>query len=290
MKFLFSLMLIVFLPLVSKAEFTGPIYVLQGVDKDNVSDSSLRAADGFSIRVSWNAIDQGTSYNFKFLDSQIARARKLNKPWMLRLMTGENSPGWLKKKVPIYQDAPIPWNSTAQQALSSMIRRLGERYSGDPLLNTVHLSSTANSSSAEMHLAKGIQNVKGYSDQKIVDAWRSAIQAYSSAFPGQHLALNEAWEPKGSEDGRITWAVIADCKAILGGRATFQHNSLKADTSPTAKHHAVILELQKQGWPTGFQTACPAGNRDRFGGSFNEIFSIPGVSKAKYLEIYQGDL
>jgi hypothetical protein len=271
----------------ARAVFEGEIYVLQGIDKDNVSDSSLREADGFSIRFSWASVDKGTSYDFRWLDSQIARAKKLNKPYMLRMMAGTKSPGWIKGAW--YKDAPLPWNTTAQASLASMVRRLGERYSGDPNLYLVHLSSTANYESAEMHFADGITKIKGYTNQKMIDAWGSAITAYAGAFPGKYVALNASWEPPGG-NGEVTLAVVDKCQRTLGGRAAFQHNSLKADTSPTAKHHKLILDLQRLGWMTGFQMACPSSNRDRFGGAFSEIFGIPGVDKAKYLEIYQGDL
>jgi hypothetical protein len=272
---------------VSRASaYDGLIGVLQGVDKDNVSDSVIKEADFFSIRASWKGIDKGTRQDWDWLDSQVARAHKYNKPFMLRIMAGENSPTWIGGAW--YKGAPLPWNTKAIDAWLRFVDKLGARYRGDPLLYVVHLSCTANYSSAEMHLAPGLTNVKGYSDTKIIMVWFDATNAFAAAFPNTLLALNESIEP--DSKGTVTYPVVENCKALLGGRAVFQHNSLKASTSPTAKHHQLILQLQKQGWRTGFQTACPSSNRDRFGGSFSEIFSLPGVNQAKYLEVYQGDI
>jgi hypothetical protein len=147
-------------------------FLLQGVDKDNVKDSALRdpSVAGLSIRVRWASIDKGTNFDWAWLDSQVNRCRALRKPFMLRLMAGEHSPTWIQG--PWYRDAPVPWNTTAQNALSQAIAALDNRYAGDPRLVGVHLSSTANYDSAEMHIAPGLENVNGYSDSKMIDAWK----------------------------------------------------------------------------------------------------------------------
>lgn len=261
-------------------------FVLQGVDKDNVKDSSLRdrRITGLSIRASWASIDNGSKFRWGWLDSQVKRCRALNKPYMLRIMTGEHSPTWVQGAW--HRGAPLPWNTTAQRALAQAIAALGNRYSGDPLLVGVHLSSTANHSSAEMHIAPGVTNVYGYSDAKMIDAWASAIDSYGAAFPNCALILNATLEP--NHRGGITHPVIARCQQRLGFRATFQHNSLKASTPMSARHHELILDLGRDGWRIGFQMACASSSRDRFGGSFEEaIKRAPG---ATYFEIYQEDI
>ena len=260
-------------------------FLLQGVDKDNVRNSALLdgSITGLSIRVSWASIDTGSQFEWGWLDSQVARCRMLGKPYMLRMMTGENSPNWIQGAW--YQDAPIPWNTTAQRALSQAIAALGNRYAGDPLLVGVHLSSTANYSSAEMHIASGLSSVSGYSDVKMIEAWEKAIDSYAAAFPNCALILNATLEP--NHRGGITYPVIEYCQERLGSRATFQHNSLKASTPMGARHHQLILGLGRDGWRIGFQMAC-ASYRARFGGSFDEAVALaPGAS---YFEIYQEEV
>ena len=213
------------------------------------------------------------------------RCRKLEKPYMLRMMAGKHSPTWIAGEW--FGDAPLPWNATAQDALSKAINKLGERYANDPLLACVHLTSTANNRSAEMHIADDITLHRDYSHAKMITAWQRSIDSYSSAFPNTALSLNVVLKP--TRRGEITFPVIDYCKSKLGGRATFQHNALKAKVSPRWKGHLLILGLGQQGLPTGFQMACPSSNTDRFGGSIQEAYRQAGVN-ANYFEVYQGDL
>jgi hypothetical protein len=260
-------------------------YVLQGIDKANVSDSAIRAADGFSIRVSWAAIDKQTRLDWSWLDSQIARAKKAGKPYMLRFMAGTKSPKWIGGTW--YQGAPLPWNTTAQAKLSQFVMLAGARYASDPNLMCVHLSSTANHESAEMHLAPGLTNRSDYTLAKLTTAWTNAVEDYGRAFPGVSLALNASIEP--DSRGALTTAVIAHCQSSLGERATFQHNSLKASTSESAAHHELIAALSATN-RTGFQMACPSSNGDRFGGTFAQAIAKGDRAGADYYEVYQGDV
>jgi hypothetical protein len=261
-------------------------FVLQGIDKKNVRDSSLRdrSISGLSIRFSWSNIDNGSKYEWSWLDAQVKRCRDAGKPYMLRMMTGEHSPSWIPGEW--HRGAPIPWNTDAQRALRQAIAAMGNRYGGDPLLVGVHLASTANHSSAEMHIAPGIEFVSGYSDAKMIGAWEDAIDSYGAAFPGCALILNATLEP--NHRGAITHPVIAHCQMRLGSRATFQHNSLKASTPVSARHHQLILDLGGDGWRIGFQTACSSEEIERFGGTLGEaVAKSPGAS---YFEIYQADI
>jgi hypothetical protein len=256
------------------------------VDKSNVKDSSLRNRNvaGLSIRVSWSRLDKGSHFEWGWLDSEIKRCRTLGKPYMLRMMAGDNSPSWISGAW--HQGAPVPWNTAAQDALDEVIRALGNRYASDPLLVGVHLSSTANSNSAEMHLASGLASVSGYTERKVIDAWTRAIDSYAAAFPTCALILNATLEP--NHRGGITYPVIEHCQRRLAARATFQHNSLKASTPMYARHHQLILDLGRDGWRIGFQTACASSDQSRFGGSFQEaVDRAPGAS---YFEIYQSDI
>jgi hypothetical protein len=261
-------------------------FLLQGIDKSNVKDSSLRDSSvaGLSIRVSWASIDKGTNFNWTWLDSQVNRCRALRKPYMLRMMAGEKSPTWIQGAW--YRGAPVPWNTTAQNALSQAIAALGNRYAGDSRLVGVHLSSTANYESAEMHMAPGLENVYGYSDAKMIAAWKKAIDSYAAAFPNCAVILNATLEP--NHRGGITYPVIDHCKWRLASRATFQHNSLKASTPFDARHHQLILGLGEDGWRIGFQMACSSYDRSRFGGTLQQAIGLaPGAS---YFEIYQEDV
>ena len=261
------------------------IFVLQAVDEANVQESNLQKADGLSIRFKWMSVDKGSTWDWSFVDSQVDRCRKFGKPYMLRMLAGKHSPTRIDGEW--FAEAPLPWNETAQSALSQAIEKLGERYASDPLLACVHLTSTANNRSAEMHIADRITLRPDYSHAKMITAWQKSIDSYSSAFPHTALSLNVALKPTGK--GEITYPVIDYCKSKLGDRATFQHNALKARISPRWRGHLLILDLGQQGLPIGFQMACPSSNKERFGGSVEEAYRQAG-EKSSYFEIYQGDL
>jgi hypothetical protein len=231
------------------------------------------------------SVDKGATWDWSFVDSQVERCRKLGKPYMLRMLAGKHSPSRIDGEW--FGDAPIPWNAAAQDALSKAIDRLGERYAGDPLLACVHLTSTANNRSAEMHIADDITLHRDYTHAKMITAWQKSIDSYSSAFRNTALSLNVTLKPTGK--GEITYPVIDYCKSKLGDRATFQHNALKARISPRWRGHLLIRGLGQQGLPIGFQMACPSSNQQRFGGSIEEAYRQAG-EKASYFEVYQGDL
>ena len=248
--------------LVTSATAAPPHFVLQGVNKANVTAESLKKSDGLSIRFS-----QG---NWQFLDSQVARSKKAGKPFMIRMMdTGKNP----------------PWDATALKNHAEAVQVIGRKYANDTGLACVHISSTATHESAEMHTDPAVLQRKDYTVEKHIAAWTHAVNAYAAAFPNTPIVLNASIEP--DSKGAVTYPVVAYCKG-LGWRATFQHNSLKASTSLTAKHHQLIVDLGKQGWRIGFQMACPSSNRDRFGGTFEQ--AVNKATGASYLEIYQSDL
>jgi hypothetical protein len=201
------------------------------------------------------------------------------------MLAGKNSPTRIDGEW--YAEAPLPWNETAQSALSQAVTKLGERYASDPLLACVHLTSTANNRGAEMHIADGITLRPDYSHAKMITAWQKSIDSYSNAFPRTALSLNVVLKPTGK--GEITYPVIDYCKSKLGDRATFQHNALKAKISPQWRGHLLLLHLGQLGLRIGFQMACPSSNLERFGGSLDEAYRQAG-EKASYFEIYQGDL
>jgi hypothetical protein len=267
------------------------IFVLQEPDRANVSDANLSKAEGLSIRVRWNSIHRSSGpLRWGFLDSQVARCKRFGKPYMIRVMCGKHSPAWISGQW--FKNAPVPWNTSAQAALSQFVTMLGARYGADPDLVCVHLTSTCNYANAEMHLCPDIHKASGYSLEKLIDAWRFGIDDYGRAFPDCALALNVSIEPPSPRTvkGHLTDATVANCQRILGERATFQHNSLQADLPETARHHQLIANLAAEGWRVGFQMVCPSSNRDRFGGSLATAYAKGERAGAQYYEVYQSDL
>src|ERR1700687_909331 len=85
-------------------------FVMQQVGGQNVSDAKLSSSKwaGIVIRQRWSAVQPTpTTTDWKFIDEQIARAKKYGKKYILAIYTGDNDPSWLN--VPLYLTAPCPW-------------------------------------------------------------------------------------------------------------------------------------------------------------------------------------
>ncbi|MGG7381744.1 hypothetical protein ACQ7B2_24370, partial [Escherichia coli] len=91
-----------------------------------------------------------------------------------------------------YNGVPIPWDPAVNAAHSEMVAALGDHFQDETAIAAVHISSPATNRSLEMFLPNGLNTLPDYSDQKIIDSWKSAIDAYSTAFPNTSLVLDIA--------------------------------------------------------------------------------------------------
>jgi hypothetical protein len=224
--------------------------------------------------------------SFDWIDGQIERARRFGKEVTLGIYTGSNSPNWLG--VPTVDSVPLPWNPTVLAAHNKLIAELGTRYRDDPTVVAVHMSGTATNDSLEMHYPVGLEHHAEYTDQKVIDAWKLAIDAYSTAFPNTALVLDVAMVP--NEGGAVTYAVIEYARQMLGERANFIHCSLKASTQPAATHHQTIVNLGSEGARIGFEMVSPSIDTERFGGPFSDALALGELAGAAWYQVYQADV
>jgi hypothetical protein len=274
-------------------------FVIQKVGGQNVSDAKLSSPkwDGIVIRERWSAIEPtSTTSDWTFIDQQIARAKKYKKKYVLGINTGNNAPRWLG--VPLYQEAPYPWDPTMLTAHGRMVKKLGERYADDPDLVGVHLSGPTRgpSGSLEMQLAVGLTSEKDYSEARVITAWQTCIDQYAQAFPDCALVSKGGVAPGGGK-ATITQAVFDYLYAKYPDRANVSHCALKAGTQEQALHHRVVVNMGRRGCRIGFEMVGPSvggkngqkGPLRRFGGSFAEALQMAERANAQWLTIYQGD-
>ena len=202
-------------------------------------------------------------------------------------MTGANSsPDWIGGEW--HRGAPVPWSPVLDKYYGELFAELGRRYADDPLLVGAHITGPT-FPSAEMHPAPGIESVKGYSDQKMLDAWSGAIDKYAAAFPNNACILSISVRPPAS---RYLAKTIDHGRAKLGKRFTLEHNALKAGTQPLAPHHQVIAQQHQRGVRVGFEMVCAAANNaKRFGSP--DVMNGVKIGKAAggtYFDIYPPDL
>jgi hypothetical protein len=271
------------------AEQPSGFYLMQGLHQQNVRDDVLASPEisGIHLRDQWSLLEPDALTNsFDWLDSQVDRATALGKNVSLGIYAGISSPTWLN--VPLYNSVPLPWDPTVLAAHNAMVADLGAHFSDENAITAVHISSPATTRSLEMFLPEGLITVPGYSDQKIIDVWKSSIDAYAEAFPNKTLVLDVAMAPDAR--GAITDAVMDYAATTLGDRINFIHCSLKATTSPTAPHHQRVVAERLAGASIGFEMVGLSSDTLRFGGSFADALAIGQAAGASWYQIYQSDI
>src|SRR5687767_5417706 len=95
--------------------------VLQG--KRPVSDSPLALPQvaGLTIRARWAWLHPSAGkFDFSFLESQVARCRKLGKPFKIRVLTGVAcAPKWIGG--PWHLGAPVPWSPQLAEHYGALV-------------------------------------------------------------------------------------------------------------------------------------------------------------------------
>jgi hypothetical protein len=274
-------------------------FVMQQVDRQNVSDAKLTSPKltGIVIRQRWSSVEPtANTYDWKFIDSQAARAKKFGKKYILAIYTGDNDPAWLN--VPLYLGAPFPWDATMLAEHGKMVEQLGKHFAMDPGLVGVEIGGPTRSPSGslEMHLATGLTFQNGYSETKMIAAWKQCIDQYASAFPDCALISDGGVAPGGGR-ATITQAVFDYLFAKYRDRANFSHCALKASMPENALHHVLVVNMGKHGGRISFEMIGPSvggtngenGVVRRFGGDFAQALQIAERAHAKWLKIYQGD-
>lgn len=264
-------------------------FVMEAVHRANVRSGILSSPQlaGIHLRDEWALAEpQPGSFNFAWLDGELARAKSFGKQATLGIYAGNNSPAWLH--APMVGGAPLPWDSKTDAAFYAMVAQLGLHYSAERAIAAVHMTSPATDASMEMYLAAGVKNRSDYSDQKIIDVWERSIDAYGSAFPNTALVLDLAMVP--DSRGAVTRAVDEYARATLGDRFNAIVCNLKASTNLDAKHIRELERLHSEGVRIGFEMVGPSSDQQRFGGSFTSALALGRQLGGSWFQVYQGDV
>ena len=268
---------------------------------------------GVSLRGRWNEFQPGKeSFEWSF-DNEIARAQRAGKKVFLRVdpsrmpdwMPAEGAQSFAFRVANIHgkdfgqsKNMPVPWDPVFITCWSHFIQQMGQRYAHNSTVVMIQMAG-ANQGGGELHLpsdpdAKMQWVEKGYTEEKLVTAYKQIIDAYDAAFPQTQLGLNisEALFQDGAAE---TIAQYAFHK--LGRRLSIQHNALHATTKPEAfRIHKIVRSYERKA-TVGFQLLSPASSKKNyngmgngFGGELHTAFDIGLASGASYFEIYPMDL
>jgi hypothetical protein len=179
---------------------------------------------------------------------------------------------------------PKPWDPVMLEAWGRFVAALGVKYSDDPSITLVHLSGPV-ADSGEMHLPPALATESGAAE-RVFDAWKQVLDAYSEAFPATAVSLNVS-NPLTGRDG-LAERVVSQAIEILGERATLQNNSLSAKTSRRFEVVDLLALQSSEGARIGFQMLSPSPH-PRFGGEFEQAIEFADQLGARFYEIYMAD-
>ena len=277
--------------------FSNPrgIYLLLSAGK--LPENRLLKLDfvkGISIRVRWRDIEKGPSeFDWSYLDRMFSLAQKEHKKVFLRLLGGFWAPRWIYQKgVPSFEielqgtgpaasaffqrygkkvKLPKVWDETYIKYWTSFIKAVGKRYADRNNLVLVHLSGPT-FFSAELIMARNQEELKtlldrGFSEDKLLNAWQKTFMYFSNAFPRQYLALNVHYVIK--ERPELVKKIFKLARSSLGSRLALQGNWLsprhihwlkakdRLKNPPDEFFLRLFRKAREVGIIIGFQTAAP---------------------------------
>jgi hypothetical protein len=323
------------------------VYFLQKADTpfEDGEISSPHVA-GLSVRSGWQKIEpEEGAYNWEYLDGAVKTAGRNGKKVMLRVLAGIATPQWVYKAGvrkfeytdqnpyhPTYGQSlviPVPWDDAYLDRWAAFVKALGARYNGEESVSIVQMTGPARG--GEMHLdAKKDREgwrAAGYTNARLVEAWKRTIDAYAAAFPDKCLAIDIA-KPVAFDNGlEVVRDVLAYGYARLGARFCVQGNWLSAKTGDDFDLYGLVKEYSSMTtvgfqmlWFTGGagENGSGQGNEDgqpsddadrpgkrgrgerrrdhggkrgdRMGGTLREAVDKGLAAGADYLEIYGRDI
>jgi hypothetical protein len=225
------------------------------------------SVDGVGIRQNWSDLEPTEgSFDWSFLDSEVARATAAGKKVLLRINTQFARPDWVTNAVKnaggaffswdkdgVPTTIPVFWDPTFLTKKKAMIAALGEHFTNNTAIKIVW-SSFANANSEDWSVPHTPEDVAhwfavGYTSEKLLDAGRQIIDATMAAFPNQYVTLavggNGPVSPTGNLDPDPSYvarnAVLA-ARATWPGRLIVQKNSL-ATFNPPAPGTGTLFQL-----------------------------------------------
>jgi hypothetical protein len=260
---------------------------------------------GLSWRFKWRTLEpQAGQYNWAPIDHALAVTGNAGKKLMLRVVAGINSPEWVYQggaqafdfsnadlahpsNYPTHLRMPIPWDEVYLKQWEEFIQAFGKRYQANSQVYSIQMAGGGHI--GEMNLPKAYQKWQqaGYTDEKLIGAWKRIIDAYQQAFPHtpRNLAINE---PLGKQSHALP-AVIAYVLATYPRQVYLQHNGLKADFPPDHRIRRLIREASTT-TSVGYQMVGGRGFLDGQTGNRLAAFRHALDDHVSYVEVYASDV
>jgi hypothetical protein len=264
------------------------------------------AVYGLSWRFRWDTIEpQEGQYNWALIDKAVEVTSKVGKKAMLRVVAGMHTPAWVyqagakpfdfsntdlryAKSQKEGTRMPIPWDEIYLARWEAFIQAFGKRYAKNPHIYSIPMSGGGRI--GEMNLPKAFEKWRqaGYSDEKLIAAWKRIIDAYQRAFPDvpTNLCINE---PLGKGHSNVMRPVISYVLATYPQKVYLQENALKADFPPNNPIRRILREASAK-TSIGYQMLGSRNFLDKETGDRFKAFRNAIEDHASYVEVYTTDV
>lgn len=263
---------------------------------------------GISWRFGWDQIEPyDGQYYWNIVDKAIAEAKKHNKKVMLRFIAGIHTPDWVykdgTKKITFspddlrnsenwknrpVMDMPLPWDPVFLTKWERFIKEAGKRYNKYPSVFSIQMAGGG--WIGEMNLPKAYEKWKeaGYSDEKLINAWKRIIGTYRASLPDTptNLDINE---PLGVKRSNVLEPVIKYVLDKYPGKVYLQQNGLRADMPPNNRIRKILREASQK-TTVGYQMMGGKNWLDEETGDRGRAFRNAIEDDASYIEVYADDV
>jgi len=303
----------VFSQMPQESDIKGVYSVGTGDESTLNSLLANQSVDGLTLleKISWKDIEPSEgSFNWEGIDPIITKARTYKKKIMLRIVAGTYTPDWvyaagaqkfefidLNPNHATYGQTmymPLPWDEVYLEKWADFIKTFGERYNNEPLVTIIQM--TGGGWGGEMHLPEKTNETLwlsyGYSEEKLINAWKIIIDSYAGAFPNKQIAIDIATPVHfGDDPFQIVEDVVAYGYQKAGSQFSVQGNWLAANTQDDFPEYALIKSYSSK-TSVGFQMiwSYTQDNGQRLGGTLRDSIQRGLDAGAKYLEIFLVDI
>jgi hypothetical protein len=284
------------------------LFVCRGPNPTPEREVNFPFIDGWLVRPGWDRVEpKEGEFDWRYIDSEIELAKRLNKKLTLCVLGGPQTPAWVfssgakgfKYSMPLgrVKEAKIPllWDEVYLKKWTALVRALGKKYDTNPTIVLVHITG-ATGNGLEMQLPFTPQDREewqrlGYTDGKAIAAWKQIIDTFAKAFPSKPLDI-DIHPVLGSD--QVAGDVAAYGSEKLGKRFGIFSGWLSGKSADRDRHHAGMLALAAKYGPKGFAAFQMIASETRSPGQFAEGGLKAAIEQglswnARYFEIWETD-